>query len=94
MLDVDEAPFRVNITDDSGQLSFDDDEPRVKENSPRGTVVGKIVSYDYDANDAMTIQLDDDAAGRFSLGLVTCKNSTDILVRIKGTLRKGVSLFF
>ena len=53
----------------------------MNEHSVLGTFVGKVESYDYDENDAMSVVLDDDADGRFSLGPITCENSTTIPVR-------------
>ena len=72
VLNVNEAPVKINITDDNGQLSFSQDLPSVDENSPSGTVIGRVIGFDYDYNDLLSFRLDDDAGGRFALGSVTC----------------------
>ncbi|XP_065839036.1 protocadherin alpha-C2-like [Oscarella lobularis] len=78
VLDVNEAPIRINVTDENGQLKFANDHPLVEELSPVGAVVGKIVAMDHDENETLTFRLDDTANGKFSLGAsATCKTITD-----------------
>ena len=75
---MNEAPIRINVTDENGQLKFANDHPRVEELSPVGAVVGKIVAMDHDENETLTFRLDDTADGKFSLGAsATCKTITD-----------------
>ena len=75
---MNEAPIRINVTDENGQLKFPNDDPRVEELSPVGTVIGEIVALDHDENETLTFRLDDAADGRFSLGAsASCKTITD-----------------
>ena len=69
VLDVNEAPVYIAITSRGGQLPFSQDDPCVKENSPKGTtIVGTLEALDQDAVQKLTFELDNDAGGRFALG--------------------------
>lgn len=68
--DVNEAPFNVSILDDDrGDLAFDADKPRVKENAATNTLVGIVEIKEYDSNDTVTFLLDDDSNGAFKLDI-------------------------
>ena len=59
--DVHEAPLNTTLTSTDGQQSFDEDNPKVNENSANGTAVGTLMSLDQDAEQHLTFTLDDDA---------------------------------
>ena len=80
---MNEPPFDVNITDEYGQMTFNNGMPIVDENTPKGTIIGKVVAKDYDANDTLTFFLDDDSGGHFALGTTTCHSETDVPVRAR-----------
>ena len=80
VLNVNEPPIKINITDEKGQLSFSDDQPRVEENSAKGTVVGTAIAYDRDEKESLSFRLDDSAKGRFALGPVTCNAVANVPV--------------
>jgi hypothetical protein len=67
VLDVNEAPVRIQITSTGAQMSFPVNNARVKENSPLNTVIGTLIALDYDSNQNLTFRLDDDANGKFVL---------------------------
>ena len=48
--------------------------PRVDENTSKGTIIGKVVAKDYDANDTLMFFLDDDSGGHFALETTTCQS--------------------
>ena len=64
---VNKAPVNITVTDSGGQLTFPNNNPRILENSVKNTVVGTVVVYDQDANEQLTLMLDDDAGKRFAL---------------------------
>ena len=78
---MNETPLSISVTDENGQLSFNQDKPRVNENSPIGTNVGRVVSFDPDNGEGLTLRLDDDSGKRFSLGTMTCQRVTSKPVR-------------
>ena len=94
VLNVNEPPIKIAITDETGQLSFLDDQPRVQENSSKGTVVGTTIAYDRDEKESLSFRLDGDANGRFALGPVTCKAVTDVPVSRNDFLNNFLSFFF
>ena len=94
VLNVNEPPIKIAITDETGQLSFLDDRPRVQENSSKGTVVGTAIAYDSDEKELLSFRLDGDANGRFALGPVTCKAVTDVPVSRNDFLNNFLSFFF
>lgn len=67
VLDVNDAPFSIQMTPTNGQVSFPTNTPRVKENSPLNTIIGTLVGLDPDLNQQLSFQLDDDASGQFVL---------------------------
>lgn len=67
VLDVNEAPVKIQITSASAQVSFPTNNARVKENSPQGTVTGTLEALDHDYNQRLSFRLDDDANGTFVL---------------------------
>ena len=80
MLDVNEAPIITKITNENGQLKFQENKPEVEENSQKGTVIGTIVSYESEAIDKIVFSLDDNADGVFTLGRsVTCRNVSNVV---------------
>lgn len=80
MLDVNEAPIITKITNENGQLKFQESKPKVEENSQRGTVIGTIVSYESEAVDKIIFGLDDNAGGVFVLGgNITCRNISNVV---------------
>ena len=79
VLDVNEAPDRVNITSQGSQLSFPDGHAQIRENSASGTKIGTLEAFDYDAMQNLTFNLDDDAGGKFKLGSrANCQSITNI----------------
>ena len=64
---VHEAPLNTSLTSTGGQQSFDEDNPKVDENSASGTIVGTLMSLDQDAGQHLTFTLDDDAGQYISL---------------------------
>ena len=79
VLDVNEAPDRVNITSQGSQLSFPDGHAQIRENSASGTKIGTLEAFDYDAVQNLTFNLDDDAGGKFKLGSrANCQSITNI----------------
>ena len=80
---MNEPPFDVNITSEYGQMNISRAMPRVDENTPKGTVIGKVVAKDYDANDMLAFFLDDDSGGHFALGTTTCQSETGMPVRLR-----------
>ena len=79
VLDVNEAPSRMNITSQGSQLSFQDGHAQIRENSAPGTKIGTLEAFDYDAGQNLTFNLDDDAGGKFKLGSRTnCWSITNI----------------
>ena len=95
VLDVNEPPMQVNVTDDNGQLKFSDNDPRVEERSPVGTTVGTLKAFDLDKNEKLAFRLDDSSGGMFSLGPVSCKAVANVRVWGCSTERRavGVGLF-
>ena len=80
VLDVNEAPIGINITSQGGQLTFPDGHAQIRENSAIGTVIGKLQALDQDAVQTLLFKLDDDAGGKFTLGLssTVCQTITNI----------------
>lgn len=64
---VHEAPLNTTLTSTNGQQSFDEDNPKVDENSANGTTVGTLMSLDQDAGQHLTFTLDDNAGLYISL---------------------------
>ncbi|XP_062500740.1 protocadherin gamma-A10-like [Corticium candelabrum] len=62
-----EPPVEFKFSATGGQLSFPDDKAKIGENAVKNTVVGTIVVYDQDANEQLTLKLDDNAGRRFAL---------------------------
>ena len=78
MQDVNEAPTKIEITSDGGQISFPKNLPRVNENTAVGTIVGTLHAYDEDAVESLRFSLDDDGNGTFSVdNTASCSNSSD-----------------
>ncbi|XP_065053229.1 protocadherin Fat 4-like isoform X4 [Rhopilema esculentum] len=76
--DVNEAPTKIEITSDRGQISFPKNLPRVNENTAVGTIVGTLHAYDEDAVESLRFSLDDDGNGTFSVdNTASCSNSSD-----------------
>lgn len=67
VLALNEAPVNVTLTSTGGQLTFVNNNPRVRENSVKNVAVGTLVAYDQDANEQLTFKLDDSAGKRFAL---------------------------
>lgn len=79
MENINEAPINITLTSASGQQSFPDDLPKVNENTQAGTTVGTLQAFDHDEVQSLTFSLDDDANGKFTVGLpVRCHNITNI----------------
>ena len=79
VLNVNEAPININVTSQGGQLSFPDGHAQIRENSPRGTVIGMLQALDHDAVQTLTFKLDDDAGGKFTMGTTAnCQTITNI----------------
>ncbi|XP_065840080.1 protocadherin Fat 4-like isoform X2 [Oscarella lobularis] len=78
ILDVNEPPFDVNVTDEYGLMNFSRGMPRVDENTSKGTIIGKVVAKDYDANDTLMFFLDDDSGGHFALETTTCQSEAGV----------------
>ena len=79
VLDVNEAPSRINITSQGGQLSFPDGNAQIRENSASGTKIGTLEAFDYDALQTLIFNIDDDAGGKFKLGSrANCQSITNI----------------
>ena len=93
VLNVNEPPININITDETGQLSFPKNRPSVKENSAKGTVVGTAIAYDRDEKESLSFRLDGNANGRFALGPVTCKAITNVPVSRKDFLSVCLPFF-
>lgn len=75
---INERPTNTTITSQDGQQTYPDDLPRVNENSPSGTTVGTLSSFDHDEVQILTFTLVDDASGKFTVGTpVRCQNLTN-----------------
>ena len=66
MLDEKEPPVSIRFSDTGGQLTFQDNSPRVSENSALNTVIGRVIARDQETG-ALTLSLDEDANGLFQL---------------------------
>ena len=79
VLNVNEPPVAIYFKDRGGQLSFQDNYPRVEENSAMNTVVGIVEGLDEDAGQILTFSLDN-VDGRFGVEASTCRatNSIDV----------------
>lgn len=97
VLDVNEAPVKIQITSTGAQVSFPTNNARVKENSPQGTVIGTLEALDHDYNQQLSFRLDDDANGTFAVdsSSPTCSTVTNLpgyntkcttLLKLKGKL--------
>ena len=80
---MNEPPFDVNVTDEYGLMNFSRGMPRVDENTSKGTIIGKVVAKDYDANDTLMFFLDDDSGGHFALETTTCQSEAGVAVRLR-----------
>jgi hypothetical protein len=89
VVNVNEAPVSIDFLSTSGQLSFPDNKPQIKENSVKGTVVGTLAAYDADSVQKLTFKLDDTAGGRFALSTKTlsCVPITQTNSKTKCTIR-------
>lgn len=78
LLDVNEAPIEIKITDEGSSIGFNTSNPHVGENTKFGTTVGTLYSYDGDASASLTFSLDDDSNGTFALknGGANCQKSS------------------
>lgn len=66
-----ESPISVTLTDSNGQLSFSLNSPEVNENSAIGTAVGTIEARDPDAGEKIVFTLTDSANGLFNISTVS-----------------------
>lgn len=77
VLDVNEPPIQIVITDESASQSFNESNPRIEENSKIGSMVGTIKGFDGDYSNTLSFSLDDDSNGTFILSpTVKCQNIT------------------
>ena len=75
--DVNEAPTKIEISQEGGQLPFSKNSPRVNENSQNGVVIGTVFAYDDDLVESLKFSLDSDANGKFSIsGAAVCSNTS------------------
>lgn len=72
VLDVNEPPIGIHLTDVGGQQNFSRDYAHIEENSDHGTAVGTLEVTDNDAFQSLTIILDDNPFGLFSLSGTSC----------------------
>ena len=78
ILDVNEPPISITLTDKDASQTFNQSNPHVAENVAMGTNVATINAFDEDLNNKMlNITLDDDSNGVFSVDQqIGCVNST------------------
>ena len=75
--DVNEAPTKIEITSERGQIAFPKNSAHVNENSAKGVIVGTFYAHDEDAVEKLTFSLDDNANGSFSVANpASCSNTT------------------
>jgi len=79
VLDVNEPPIDITITDEDALKSFNISNPHADENIPLGTTIGTVNSYDEDYSASLSFSLDDDSNGTFSLHTTnsSCRNATN-----------------
>eukprot|EP00794_Sanderia_malayensis_P003136 gene3136-3604_t len=76
--DINEAPTKIELTQEGGQLSFPKNYPLVNENSDVGTVVGTLYAFDEDLVEELTFSLDDSSNGKFAVDTkAVCRNRSD-----------------
>ena len=81
VLNVNEPPVAIYFKDRGGQLSFQDNYPRVEENSATNTVIGIVEGLDEDAGQILTFSLDN-VDGRFGVEASICRATNLIEVSL------------
>ncbi|CAG2191239.1 unnamed protein product [Mytilus edulis] len=83
--DMNEVPYALQVTAENSPLSYENDEPKVRENANH-VVIGTINVKDYDEGDWITLTLLDNADGRLELKNTICSSVGDVNVYCKGLL--------
>ena len=84
-MNVNEPPVSIVFKDTNSKQTFTDNFPKVNENEALGTVVGTVEVHDEDKNQKLTMTLDDDDGGRFSISsasAVVCSSTSKITVSL------------
>lgn len=72
---INESPTNLRLTSLKASQSFPENQPKVKENMPNGTVVATVEADDQDAVERLTFQLLENPDGKFRLdNKVVCTN--------------------
>lgn len=83
VLDVNEPPIQIVVTDENASQSFNESNPRIEENSKTGSIVGTINGFDGDYSNTLSFSLDDDSNGTFTISSsVRCQNVTQQNVKV------------
>ncbi|XP_066935500.1 protocadherin Fat 4-like isoform X3 [Clytia hemisphaerica] len=85
ILDINEPPTSITLTDNGSSQTFNQSNPHVAENVAMGTIVATINAFDEDLNNKMlNITLDDDSNGVFSVDQqIKCVDSTYLNKKMK-----------
>ncbi|XP_062505201.1 protocadherin Fat 4-like isoform X3 [Corticium candelabrum] len=81
VLNVNEPPVSIVFKDTNSKQTFTDNFPKVNENEAAGTLIGTVEGHDEDTNQKLTMTLDDDGGGRFSISsasAVVCSSTSKI----------------
>ena len=75
VLDVNEPPIQIILTDEDASQSFNQSNPHIAENSKMGSTVATINGFDGDFSNTLSFTLDDDSNGTFTIHhSVKCQN--------------------